>query len=192
MPCTVSTFGTFSCYLTGTTQTLLSCSIVQAIQQEYQTVDRRSWADTDNVTTGRQTYICMGPAHPLHSREPGPLQSIPPTWQSCDRFPAPAGELWFLFSPFSLTSVLTFAPCHLCSCDKSWKLRAGTCVQPGWRLWSMLRHWLGAATSLNTSTDCFHHLHTTATADWAFNFEQFPHKSEFTSLSLQPVSEPCC
>lgn len=49
--------------LTGTTQTLPSCSSVQAIQQEYRTVDRRSWADTDNGTAGRETCKAVGPTH---------------------------------------------------------------------------------------------------------------------------------
>lgn len=45
---------------------------------------------------------------------------------------------------------------------------------------------LGAGSLLNRAAGCSHYLHTTATADWAFSFEQFPHKSAFCS-TLPPA-----
>lgn len=54
-------------------------------------------------------------------------------------------------------------------------------MQPVVHAWT-----LRASTLLNTVADCSHYLHTTATADWAFSFEQFPHKSAFYS-NFPPV-----
>lgn len=148
------------------TQTLPSCSSVQAIQQEYRTVDRRSWAVWTTAQQGDkpakewvlptslqcQTVSQMRNSAWETAGSRGTLQPVPPTRQSARQIPHTS---WRTEIPcFSFLSNTCVNVCFTSLTQLWWKLNTGSgylcslVTQPVVHAWTRFGSWYFAERSL--------------------------------------------